>query len=188
MKEKSPTVELDRRLSIIRNEFDEVIDVLKEKIQSQQVFQNPDHQDQFIKEINNSSVQVLEKLKELDSIRKKGTELGRNIINNQIESIQNVKNSALNSNDVPKIIHELNIFRDKLDHNYKQMDNINYHHVGITMVGFFLAIFPFYNVLSIALGGYLIYSSDFQGKISGIGMISLAAFMLIVTRIFLWYY
>jgi len=183
MKEKSPSVDLDSRLAIIRDEFDEVIEVLKEKVQSQHAFQNNDNQVQFLKEIDNQSVQVLENLKKLDSSRKKRTELGKNIINNQIKTVQDVKNSTLNSNDVPKIIHELNLFQDKLAHNCKRVDNINFHHVGITMVGFFLAIFPFYNVLSIGLGGYLIYSSDYRGKISGIGIISLVIFMLIYTRL-----
>ena len=188
MKLKSSVNNLDNRFSIIQNEFDEIIDLLKEKIEAHNIFKNKSNQDSFIKEFDNSNNEIYKKIGELNSIRKKNTELGKNIIKNQIKTVQDIKNSALNSDDVSKIIHDLNLFKDKLDHDIKKMDNINYHHLGITMVGFFLALWPFYNVLAIGLGGYLIYSSDIRGKISGMGIITLVTIMLLYTRVILWFY
>ncbi len=185
MKNQTSSVDVESVLEIIQNEYDEVIDVLKEKIQVGNVIKNIEHKNQFLEKFQENHMRVKKILKHIEGIRKRKTELARNIIKNQLESIQSIKNSALNSDDISKIIHELNAFKDKVEYDDKRIDNINYHHLGITMVGFFLAFFPFYNILAIGLGGYLLYSSDFRGKISGIGIISLTAILLIITRVLL---
>jgi len=179
------SADLDERLELIQNEHDEVINLLKEKSQNGNALSNKEYVSEILKDLEHLNAQAKDNLNKMNSNRKKNTELGHNIINNQLKMIQSLKNNTLHSEDISTLIHDLNSFHDKLAYNLKKLGNINYHHWGITFAGLFLAWVPYYNVLSIALGGYLIYSSDYRGKISGIIIIIITLFMLLTTRLLL---
>ena len=181
----SKSANLDERLNIIQNEHDEVITLLKDKSENSNVLSNQDNLKDLLVYLEELEIKAKDNLQKLNSNRKKNTELGRNIISNQLKMIQKLKNNSVHSDDVPVLIHDLNTFHDKLAYNLKKMSNINYHHSGITFTGIFLSFVPYYNLLSIALGGYLIYSSDYRGKVSGVIIIILTLFMLLTTRLLL---
>ncbi|NHI93480.1 MAG: hypothetical protein EAX96_13415 [Candidatus Lokiarchaeota archaeon] len=176
---------IDPRFEIIWNEYEELINLIKEKIIICDLFSNKENLNEFIIFLDEFKILIKENLHKLNSNRKKNTELGKNLVDNHLRIIQDLKNTAFHSNDISTLVHSLHLSQDKLMFNFKKMDNINYHHWGITFTGIFLAWVPYYNLLSIGLGGYLLYSSDFRGKISGFIIISLTIFMLITSRLLL---
>ncbi|MHA1250592.1 MAG: hypothetical protein ACTSRP_11430 [Candidatus Helarchaeota archaeon] len=181
--EKIPNEKINNDyLIIIDKNISESIKNLEQKFINQEYFKNPEVKDKFLNELNSKRDRFKVQLKKLDKKRKKNTDIGRRILLNMVDDSNKLKVLVKNSNDISEIVHNIDIFQDKLSLNIEKVKHIRYKHAGITFTGLFLTILPYYNLLSIALGGYLLYSSDYRSKVSGSIILAIAIFMLLVYR------
>ncbi|MHC1590556.1 MAG: hypothetical protein ACXQS8_00550, partial [Candidatus Helarchaeales archaeon] len=62
----------------------------------------------------------------------------------------------------------------------EQIGSIPFEAAGLTIIGIILAFFPVIQILSLPIGIYLLFKSDWRAKISGIIMIVLILVIIIV--------
>jgi len=125
---------------------------------------------------------IIAKFLKIINNRKIKTELGKLYYQNLLDKTLTLKNES-------KEISNFNQFWANFEHYIYDIDlilnrvkKIPYSHIGISIMGYGLVIIPFYNLLTLAIGAYLLYSSDYRGRINGILMIILLIGYLIIAH------
>lgn len=103
--------------------------------------------------------------------KKLQTDSGKIYYSELIMRLTKLKRDSRATTDFNKIWVEIFDVLDYVELVLNKIKKIPYNHAGITIMGFGIILIPFYNLISIALGGYLLYCSDYRGKIAGTLMI-----------------
>ncbi len=137
--------------------------------------------EKLLKIKENVSETLLGLLKE----RKLQTDSGKIYLGELMEKLTKLRRDSREILDFNKTWVEIYDLFDHFDLLSNKIKKIPYNHAGITIVGFGIIIFPFYNLISLALGGYLLYSSDYRGKIAGgLMILVLIGYFLVINFLF----
>ncbi|MHC1590860.1 MAG: hypothetical protein ACXQS8_02140 [Candidatus Helarchaeales archaeon] len=172
-------------IQVISNTADQIFMTVENRVKKEGLFSNPDNEAAWLGELEEKKRIFNEKISVLNKCRKKNTSEGRHLIQALMTRMLDMQNQARHSNDIVPILHELDVFQDELEITRKEINNVAYNHVILTLVGFFVSILPYFNLLSFGIGAYLMFARDFRAKIMGIAVISYTLFNLIFAQLIL---
>ena len=100
----------------------------------------------------------------------------------KVTKLRRTSRSVSNFND---LWVEINDLFDDIDLIYDKVRTIQYKHGGITIMGFGIIFIPFYNIIALAIGGYLLYVGDSRSRMLGTLILAgLAAYIIAMGVIF----
>ncbi len=171
------------------HEFQAILEqILENSTTAVESIEDPKLKDKNKAELSNlidKTAMIQDTLLKISKQKRITTDTGKVYYSQVLDKLTKLRRKSRNVSNFNDLWIEINDLFDDIALIYDKVKIIPYNHGGITIMGFGIIFIPFYNIIALAIGGYLLYVGDSRSKTFGALILAgLASYMIALQFLF----